>query len=57
MNPRDMVGQHFLVMAQTPEGPFQRLVLAFDEQDALEQVLAYLASEEIPYSDITTRHF
>jgi len=55
--PSDMVGHHFLVTTQTPEGPYQRLVRAFDESDAIEQVLAYLSSEGISHGDVTTRKF
>lgn len=57
MNPRDMVGHHYLIVTETPEGPFQRLVIAFDEEDAIEQVVAYLDSEGIAYGEIVTRHF
>lgn len=57
LNPRDMVGIHFLVSTETEEGTYQRLVRAFDEEDAIEQVVAYLASEGIHYGDVTTQRF
>lgn len=55
--PSDMVGNHYLVTTQTDEGPYQRLVRAFDEEDAIEQVLAYLSSEGILHGDVTTQKF
>lgn len=57
LHPSDMVGHHFLVSTQTNEGPFQRLVRAFDEEDALEQVVTYLASEGIPHGDLQIQKF
>lgn len=57
LKPSDMVGNHYLVSTQTEEGTYQRLVRAFDEDDAIEQVVAYLASEGIPYGDVTTQKF
>lgn len=55
--PSDLVGDHFLVTTQTPQGPFQRLVRALYEEDAIEQVVAYLASEGIQHGAVTTQKF
>lgn len=55
--PSDLVGHHYLVTAATDQGPYQRLVQAFDEQDAIDQVTAYLASEGLQWGDVTTRLF
>lgn len=57
LNPSDMVGQDFLVTTQTDHGPFQRLVRAFDETDAIDQMLAYLQSEGIPHGSMSTQPF
>lgn len=57
LNWGDLVGNHYLVSTQTEEGVYQRLVRAFYEEDAIEQVVAYLASEGIQYGDVTTQKF
>lgn len=57
LNPRDMVGIHYLVSTQTEEGTYQRLVRALYEEDAVEQVVAYLVSEGVHYGDVTTQKF
>ncbi len=56
-DPSELVGHHFLITAVTDCGPYQRLVKAFDEDDALEQVVGYLHSEGIRYEELTTRRF
>lgn len=57
LRPSDLVGRHFLVTAETPMGAYQRLIKAFDEQDAREQMLSYLDSEGIPHGDVTIQAY
>jgi hypothetical protein len=57
LRPSDLVGRQFLVKAQTPMGVYQRLIKAFDAQDARDQMMAYLTSEGIPYRDVTIQPF
>ncbi len=57
LRPSDLVGRQFLVQAQTPMGVYQRLIKAFDAQDAREQMMAYLTSEGIPYHDVSIQPF
>jgi beta-lactamase superfamily II metal-dependent hydrolase len=52
-----MVGRQFLVTAQTEMGVYQRLIKAFDEQDARDQMLAYLKSEGISHHDVSIQPF
>jgi hypothetical protein len=57
LRPSDMVGRQFLVTAQTEMGVYQRLIKAFDEQDARDQMLAYLQSEGIAHHDVSIQPF
>ena len=57
LRPSDMVGRQFLVTAQTAMGQYQRLIKAFDEQDARDQMIAYLTSEGIPHSHVSIQPF
>lgn len=57
LRPSDMVGRQYLVTAQTDLGKYQRLIKAFDEEDAREQLITYLVSEGIPHHDVTIQPF
>lgn len=57
LRPSDMVGRQFLVTAETPMGRYQRLIKAFDAQDARDQMIAYLTSEGIPHTDVSIQPF
>lgn len=57
LRPSDLVGRQFLVTAQTPMGCYQRLIKAFDEHDAREQMTTYLDSEGIPHTDVTIQPY